>query len=322
VAILNVAPEPIPVVVLVGPTAAGKTQAALQLRRSGWPIEVVSCDSLQVYRGLDIGSAKPSPEERAELPHHLLDVVDPDANFSAVQYAELARKALRDIVGRGAWPLVVGGAGLYLRALVQGLFQGPGRDESLRRRLEHLAERRGNAWLHGLLGRVDPEAARQRHPNDRLRIVRALEVYRLTRRRLTEHFTTPPLDHEFRFTVLGLAPERSELRGRVEARTQAMFDAGLVAETAAVLARHGGRAPRPLEAIGYRECLAVLAGRSSVAQAQKDVVTATMRYAKRQMTWFRHQIGVRWLPEPEALGRLAGPCWRGSPGTPGLGPSA
>lgn len=310
-----------PLAVIVGPTASGKSAAALRLSEAA-PVEIVSCDSLQVYRGLDIGSAKPSAAERARVRHHLLDVVSPHEDFSAARYAELARAALAEIRERRHWPLVVGGSGLYLRALLQGLFAGPARDEGLRRRLERLAERRGDLALHALLARVDPAAAARIHPRDRLRSVRALEVYRLTRRRLSSHFEAPgrPLEG-FDVALFGLEPERGELRARVERRTAEMFQAGLVEETRAALRGSPGGPPRPLKAIGYRQALEVIAGRTSLAAARQRVVTETMQYAKRQMTWFRHQAQVAWFPGPEPLIEAVRAFWA-RPGSPPRAPSA
>jgi tRNA dimethylallyltransferase len=283
-----------PVVAVVGPTASGKSALALALaRRAGG--EVVSCDSLQVYRGLDIGSAKATAAERAEIPHHLLDVVDPDQPFSAADYARLARAALDGVTARGRLPVVAGGTGLYLRALRRGLFAGPSRDEGLRRRLEAIAERRGDAALHRLLARVDPPAAGRIEVNDRVRVVRALEVYRASGRPLSAHHRgDAPVPDRHRWLVVGLDPPRDRLRAAVEARTRAMFEAGLVEEVRALVARHGPSL-RPLRAIGYRQAALVARGAQTVDQAQRDIVKETMRYAKRQMTWFRHQEEVRWF---------------------------
>lgn len=283
-----------PLIAIVGPTASGKTALALRLARERAG-EIVSCDSLQVYRGLDVGSAKATAEERAGVPHHLLDVVDPDQPFSAADYARLARAALSGIRERERLAIVAGGSGLYLRALLQGLFEGPSRDQALRARLERLAGRHGDERLHRLLRRVDPAAAARLHPGDRVRIVRALEVFWLTGRPISEQHkaTARPLEG-FRTLVLGLAPDRGRLRATVEARTRAMFARGLVAEVAAVLERSGGRPPRPLGAIGYRQAVAVLRGQLDPAEAERQVVSETMRFAKRQMTWFRHQAQVAW----------------------------
>jgi tRNA dimethylallyltransferase len=279
---------------IVGPTASGKSALALRLAERV-PVEIVSCDSLQVYRGLDIGSAKPTADERARVRHHLLDVAEPAEDYSAARYAEDARAAAADISGRGVSPIVVGGTGLYLRALLLGLFPGPPRDEGLRRRLEGLAERFGDRQLWRLLRRVDPRAAARIQVRDRLRAVRAIEVYCLTGRALSDQQgkAEKPLAG-FATCVLGLAPPRDVLRLRVVERTRAMFDGGLVGEVQRLIDRGLG-STRPLDAIGYRQVRGMLAGRLTPEQAEEEIVRETMRYAKRQMTWFRHQAEVRWF---------------------------
>jgi len=283
-----VAPPPAPLVAVVGPTASGKSALALRLARacSG---EIVSCDSLQVYRGLDIGSAKPTAEERAEVRHHVLDVADPDEPFSAATYARLAREALADVASRGKVAIVAGGTGLYLRALLRGLFEGPSRDAGLRQRLERLAGRFGDARLHRLLARVDPQAAARIRPRDRVRVVRALEVYRLTGRPISEGQRQggEPL-RGFRVLVVGLDPGRAALREAVERRTREMLARGLVEEARALVARFGPGL-RPLRSIGYRQAVAVVRGELTRDEAEASIVTETMRFAKRQRTWFRHQ---------------------------------
>jgi tRNA dimethylallyltransferase len=286
-------------IAIVGPTASGKTALALRLagERGG---EIVSCDSLQVYRGLDIGSAKPTAEERAAVPHHLIDVVDPDAAFSAADYARLARAALEGIASRGCLAVVVGGTGLYLRALLDGLFEGPSRDEALRKRLEAMADRFGDARLHRLLGRIDPAAARTIQARDRVRTVRALEVYWKSGRPISEHHRRPtPALAGWDAIILGLSPDRVRLRQRVERRTDQMIERGLLDEVRGLLARGYRPELRPLRAIGYRQAIAAVAGRAPLADARRDIVTQTMRYAKRQLTWFRHQADVVWCPDPE-----------------------
>jgi tRNA dimethylallyltransferase len=284
-----------PLVAIVGPTASGKSALALRLARER-PGEIVSCDSLQVYRGLDVGSAKATPAERAGVEHHLLDVADPGEVFSAADYARLARAALHEVHGRGRLPIVAGGTGLYLRALFEGLFEGPPRDEALRRRLEALGDRFGDERLHRLLRRVDPVAAQRIRPRDRVRVVRALEVYRATGRPISEQQQrgSAPL-RGFRALVVGLDPGRAALRLAIEARSRRMLEGGLIDEVRGLVA--GGLDPcaRPLQAIGYRQALSVLRGEMTLGEAERAIVTATLRFAKRQMTWFRHQADVRWF---------------------------
>lgn len=284
-----------PLIAIVGPTAAGKSAVAFRLaaEREG---EIVSCDSLQVYRGLDVGSAKATPEERARVPHHLLDVVDPDQDFSAAEYARQAREALAGIRARGRLAIVAGGTGLYLRALLEGLFEGPSRDQDLRARLTGMAERGGASRLHRLLARVDPEAAARIPPRDLVRIVRALEVFKTTGRPLTAHHRegAPPLEG-FAVHVVGIAPPREALRAAVERRTGEMFARGLLAEVRGLLASGCPEDLRPLRAIGYRQAVDVIAGRTTEDEARRDIVVSTMRYAKRQLTWFRHQAQASWF---------------------------
>ena len=289
-------------IAIVGPTASGKSGLGLALARA-YSGEIVSCDSLQVYRGLDVGSAKATAEERAAVPHHLLDVVDPDQDFSAADYARLARAAVGDIVARGGLPLVVGGTGLYLRALVRGLFAGPARDPELRQRLQALGERHGDHRLHRLLRHVDPEAAERIEARDRVRVIRALEVFFRSGRSLSRHFdqgAEPLTGVDVR--VLGLAPPRDVLRAAVIARTAAMFARGLLDEVEGLLEKYP-ETLRPLRAIGYREAVAVLRGRATEEEAQRDIVVATMQYAKRQMTWFRHQETATWCADSESAFR-------------------
>ncbi len=291
-------------IAVVGPTASGKSALALRLAK-GRGGEIVSCDSLQVYRGLDVGSAKASADERRRIRHHLLDVVDPDQHFSAADYARRGRAALLEIAGRGALPIVAGGTGLYLRALLGGLFEGPSRDAALRQRLERMARRFGDARLHRLLARVDPEAAGRTSPRDRVRVVRALEVYRTSGRTISEHQRAPlqPLEG-YDVLVVGLAPLRDALLRAVERRTDGMLATGLLDEVRGLLARYPADL-RPLQAIGYRQAVAVVQGRMDLAQARRDMVKDTMRYAKRQMTWFRHQAKVQWFADAEAAHQAA-----------------
>ncbi len=304
-----------PLVAIVGPTAAGKSELALQLAldKSG---EIVSCDSLQTYRGLDVGSAKPTRDERARVPHHLIDVVAPDGDFSAAEFAALAREALAGIAGRGRLSIVVGGSGLYFRALMRGLFDGPRRDEALRRRLEAIALRFGDVRLHRLLRRVDAPTAARVPAADRLRVVRALEVLKTTGLPLSQHLTRPhqPLAG-FATVVVGIAPPRPALRSRVERRADQMLASGLIDEVRGLLAEGYSAKLRPLRAIGYRQAVAVLEGRMTVADARAALITDSMRFAKRQMTWFRREP-VLWF-EAAADARAAIDAFlAGPPGPP------
>jgi len=302
-----------PLIAIVGPTGSGKSALALRIARelSG---EIVSCDSLQVYRGLDIGSAKATPEERAEVRHHLLDLVEPDQEFSAAEYAREGRAALAGIAARGRLPIVAGGTGLYLKALLQGLFEGPARNAPLRRRLEALAERHGDARLHRLLGRIDPESAARLAPRDRVRIIRALEVFWTTGRPLTalHREGAMPLGG-FSTLILGIALDRTELRQRVERRAREMFEGGLLDEVRALLARGFPPDLRPLRAIGYRQAVAVALGGLGREDAERETVAETLRFAKRQRTWFRHQAEVTWYNDADAAARGAHEWLEGQP---------
>jgi tRNA dimethylallyltransferase len=298
-------------IAVVGPTASGKSRLALALaeRHGG---EIVSCDSLQVYRGLDIGSAKATAEERSRVAHHMLDLRDPDASFSAADYGRLAREAVAGVTARRRVPIVAGGTGLYLRALLGGLFEGPARDEALRARFEGMAQRFGDARLHRLLSRIDPTSAARIARRDRRRVVRALEVYWKTGRPLSAHHDeAPPALEGFEVLVVGLAPDRESLRRRIEDRTERMFSRGLLEEVRNLLARYPPSLA-PLQAIGYRQAVAVVVRGMGLDEARHDIVAATMRYAKRQMTWFRHQAAPRWFADAEHAEAAVGTWLMGS----------
>jgi tRNA dimethylallyltransferase len=311
-----------PLIAIVGATASGKSSLALRLARAHRG-EIVSCDSLQVYRGLDIGSAKATLEERRDVRHHLIDVVDPSELFSAAEYARRARAAVADVTARGRIPIVAGGTGLYLKALLEGLFDGPARDEGRRRRLEGLAERFGDERVHRLLRRLDPEAAARIRPRDRVRIVRALEVYWATGRPISAHQRdgAEPLSG-YRVLLLGLSPDRGALRRVVERRTREMLERGLLEEVRGLLEQGYGPELRPLQAIGYREAVAVVQGEMTPDDAEKAIVTATMRFARRQMTWFRHQADVTWFTDPDDAHAAAGEWLRATSEAGKTGPSA
>ena len=293
------------VLALVGPTASGKSELAVAVAEAlPFPVEIVSCDAFQTYRELDIGSGKPSPDLRARLPHHLLDALDPDDPCTAGRHADLAASTIRNIWGRGAVPLVVGGSGLYFRALRDGIFEGPVPDPRLRARLDALYRRPGGPrWLERFLSRLDPEAHRRIHPNDRVRRVRALEVAIAAGEPISRLQATrrPPLpDADWR--IAGLDPPRGVLEERIVQRVQGMFADGLLDEVRRLRDRYPGEWPGRL-AIGYREVLAFLAeggepddSEARLAQVQDRVVVSTRRYAKRQLTWFRAERGVTWVP--------------------------
>ena len=283
------------VILLVGPTAVGKSRAAarLALARNG---EVVSCDSQQVYRGFDIGTDKPTAEMRAAVPHHLIDVADPRVQFTAADFAAGALAAIREIHGRGKLPIVAGGSGLYVRALTDGLFPGPGRDAGLRSALEAEASARGLPALFAELRRVDPVYADKIRDRDRVRIIRALEVYRATGRPLTDHFraTTSPLAG-MEVAKIGLTVARPELHHRIEARVDGMFARGLVEEVRGLLAAGLPPTAPPFRGLGYRQVLALLAGSLTLDEAVAAVKLETRHFAKRQVTWFKKMEGFAWL---------------------------
>jgi tRNA dimethylallyltransferase len=286
--------DPLPLLVVVlGPTASGKTALSVALGRQ-FDGEIVSCDSVAVYRELEIGSAKPSLEERRQVPHHLLDVAGPDAFYTAGDYARAARAAIAEIAGRGRVPIVSGGTGLYLRALLQGLSPGPQRSPLLRERLQRKAETRGSGALHRILRRVDPASADRIHPNDLRKVVRALEVRLTSSRPMGDIWKEgrEPLTG-FRVLRLGLNPERGQLYERIDARAAAMFAHGLVEETKDLMARYGRTSA--LASLGYRQAIQYLQGEITLEQAIVQASQGHRNYAKRQLTWFRREPEVYWL---------------------------
>jgi tRNA dimethylallyltransferase len=281
-------------VVVLGPTASGKTALSLALAER-FHGEVVNCDSVALYRDFEIGTAKPTASERARAPHHLLDIADPTAFMTAGQCARLARQTLAEIKFRGKLPIVVGGTGLYLRALLEGLFPGPERSEELRERLRERAGKKGGQYLHHVLRRLDAEAAAKIHANDIPKLIRAIEVCLTSRRKMTEMWKQgrDPLTG-FRVLRLGLNPNRDALYARINRRAQHMFDAGLVEETKRLLAKYGDAA-RPLSTLGYKQAAQLLRGEIDSKTAVQAAQQAHRNYAKRQMTWFRREPDVIWL---------------------------
>jgi tRNA dimethylallyltransferase len=258
--------------------------------------EIVSCDSTAVYRRVDIGTDKPPLADRRGVPHHLIDVAEPTEVYSAARYAADAGAAIRDISSRGRQPILVGGTGFYYRALVRGLFPGPARDDTLRARLERVAERRGVEALHRWLGRVDPASAQRIQPRDRKRLVRALEVYLLTGQPLTAHFdaTTSPIAG-MQVLPIGVVLPRPELRLRVSRRVDAQFARGIVDEVRGLLADGLPASAHALTGLVYRQVIEMLQGVRDETETRELIVRENMRYARRQLIWFRKESGVRWI---------------------------
>jgi len=281
-------------VVIVGPTASGKTALSLAIAEK-FQGEIVNCDSVAMVRGFEIGTAKPTAAERARVPHHLFDVVEPTGFITAGEYARRARGVLGEIKGRGRLPIVVGGTGLYLSALLHGLFPGPQRSEELRERLRERVSNQGSPHLHRVLRRVDPTAAEKIHANDTPKLIRAIEVSLAARRPMTDQWKVgrDPLQG-FRILRLGLNPDRGALYDRINQRAAQMFDEGLVQETKRLLATYGDSA-RALTSLGYKQAVQLLRGEITREAAIAAAQQAHRNYAKRQITWFRREPGVHWL---------------------------
>jgi tRNA dimethylallyltransferase len=300
-------------VVILGPTASGKTALSLALAQK-FDGEIVNCDSVAMVREFDIGTAKPTAEERARAPHHLFDCIDPTEYMTAGEYARQARQVLAEISERGHLPIVVGGTGLYLRALLEGLFPGPQRSEELRERLRASAARRGPDHLHRVLRRLDRAAAEKVHANDIPKLIRAIEVCLASRQKMSELWQQgrDPLQG-FRILRVGLDPDRAALYERINERARQMFEAGLLEETKTLLQKYGPTT-RSLESLGYKQAVQFLQGELNREQAIQSAQQAHRNYAKRQMTWFRREPEVAWLKgfgddpqiQREALQRVAG----------------
>lgn len=284
-----------PLIAIVGPTAAGKSTLGVYLAEH-LDGEVVNYDSIQVYRGFDAGTGKLSPAERRGIRHHLWDCLNPAENFTAGDFRRRALEALEEIRGRARLPILVGGTGLYLRALLLGLFEGPPRSEELRARLAALADRRGRQFVHRLLKRLDPGSAARIDPQDRQKVTRAVEVCLLARRSLSEMHARgrEPL-RGFCCLKIGLDPERSRLYARINRRVERMFASGLIEEVRQMQARADAPRIKALGSLGYRQVSAALAGEISLTEALQATQTATRQYAKRQMTWFRRESEVAWF---------------------------
>ncbi len=283
------------VAAVLGPTAVGKSAISLSLaeRLDG---EIINADSMQVYRGFDIGTDKPGPEERARVPHHLLDIVDGRTQFTAADFAVRAAEAVASISGRGRLPIIVGGTGLYIKALFEGLFPGPGRDDAVRAALEEKARRDGWDALHRRLESLDPESAAKIGRNDGIRIIRALEVRTVTGIPLSEHFRrTAGYLQGWASILVGLRRERAALRRRIDERVERMFGRGLVEEVRGLRAGGLEESAPPFKALGYRHVLRFLRGESTLEEAKMQTKIDTRHYAKRQETWFRKTPGLVWF---------------------------
>ena len=292
-------PEASALVIVLGPTAVGKSRIAvdLALRFGG---EVISGDSIQVYRGFDIGTDKPGPETRRGVPHHLIDIVGPEVQFTAADFVREALAAARAIAGRGRLPIVAGGTGLYIKALCDGLFPGPGRDPALRADLEAEAREKGLEALFRRLEAIDPEYAAKIRGRDRVRIIRALEVHAVTGRPISEHFRSTESPVKGRTVIrLGLRLEREVLYARIGQRVDRMFGRGLVDEVRGLVARGVAESAPPFRALGYSHVLRHLRGEIGREEAAALTKTDTRHYAKRQMTWFRKMADIAWFSPDE-----------------------
>jgi len=286
------------VVAILGPTATGKSALALELagRHRG---EIINCDSTAVYRGFDIGTDKVAAADRRGIPHHLIDIVDPTAEYTAAHYARDASRIVREVHARGGLPFVVGGTGFYYRALTRGLFPGPGRDAALRQRLTDVGERRGVAFLHRLLRRVDRESAERIQPRDLKRIVRALEVFFLTGRPLTAHFaeTTSPLP-DVDVLAIALRLPAAAISARVTTRVDEQFERGLLDEIRGLLRSGVPESARPFGGLVYRQALEHLHGVRDEAATRALIAQENRRYARRQLIWFRKEPNLQWFDGP------------------------
>lgn len=290
------------IVIICGPTASGKSELALRLAHTV-DAEIVNADSMQIYRGLNIGTAKPAASQQSEIRHHLIDLIDPDQQFSAADFATSADAAIKDIHLRGKKAIVVGGTGLYIRALVNGLVDSPGGGGEIRKALQDEAVRDGNEVMLQRLRQVDPELAAGLHPNNMVRIIRALEVYRLTGVPLSRY----QKEHAFaprRYTTLqiGISVDRGELYRRIDERVDKMFAEGLLKEVEGLLAAGYGPDLKSMRSIGYKEAAAHLAGELSFEEAVRLIKRNTRHYAKRQLTWFNADPDILWFVYPEKFG--------------------
>lgn len=292
-----------PLLVLVGPTAVGKTALSLQLAKA-LDAEIISGDSMQVYRRMDIGTAKLPPSEREGIPHHLIDILEPEEPFSVSMFQDLCTKKIAEIRSRGKLPFIVGGTGLYVESVCYGYsFQGDSGDEAFRERMQQFASERGAESLHARLAEVDPASAERIHPNDVRRVIRALEVYETTGRPLSESQAQKrgdPKTSPYRLCIIGLTMDRSALYRRIEERVDAMIADGLVDEVEALLRSGVPRTAVSMQGLGYKEIAACLCGEMDLPSAVTLLKRDTRHFAKRQLSWFRHMQDISWVDVSEA----------------------
>lgn len=289
----------IPLVIILGPTAVGKSELALEFAQK-FSFEIINADSMQLYRGMDIGSAKPSLKERSLVTHHLIDIKDPDEEFSAAQFKNEARNIIFSLTQEGKWALVVGGTGFYLKALTKGLFPAPSADLQLRRKLREKGETKGKWYLYQELEKVDPEAASKIHPNDDFRIIRALEVFYLTGKPISQQQKKHQFKHSpFIVLKIGLMRDRKEIYHRIEQRVDKMIKSGLVEEVKQLSKRGYPLTIKPFQSLGYKQILNYLQGDLSLDEAVSLIKRNTKRYAKRQLTWFRKDPEIKWFTLPQ-----------------------
>lgn len=287
-----------PLLVIAGPTGVGKTEESLNIARR-WSGEIVVSDSVQIYRYLDIGSGKPTPGERKEIPHYLLDILNPDENYDTVKFASLARKIIEKIWRKGKLPIVVGGCGFYIRTLLKGIFPGPGRDEKLRERLRKEAQSKGWNTLYERLKKIDQVSASRIHPHDTVRIIRALEVFYLTGKPLSWHFNRERKEKVFDYLFLALTRPREELYRRINDRVEEMWRRGWVEEVNSILKMGFSADSPPLRSIGYKEVIQFIHGKLGEEEAKETIKKRTRNYAKRQIVWLRKENPVWIILEKE-----------------------
>ena len=288
------------IIVVCGPTAMGKTGTAIALAGE-FRGEIIGADSMQIYRRMDIGTAKPTPAEQTCIPHHMIDIVDPDEHFDAQTYVRKVHEVLVDICGRGATPFVVGGTGLYIKALVHGLFEIQPAEMAVRSRLHGQMKAYGSGFLHRRLSRVDPAAAQRLHPNDTYRIIRALEVFEITGKKISEYHRAHRFeDNPFQVLKIGLQMDREQLYARINHRVDAMIAAGFLREVEQLLAKGYSADLKSMQAIGYRHLVDFIQGRCSFDEMLHTLKRDTRRYAKRQLTWFKADPEIAWY-QPEQL---------------------